>query len=605
MVSHKKDKVFSRRVFALAGLKASLFMTLIARLYYLQIVKTDEYQTISDNNRIRLFLIPPLRGKILDRNLQLLAGNRNYYRVLLDKENTSNHKEILKKLAEVLGFDEEGYKGLVEKLKTQKRPGPAIIYEHLSWNEVAKVEVNAPDLPGISIDVGQIRDFPTGEISSHVIGYMGPVSEEEIKKNPLLNHPDFKIGRDGIERQLEQTLRGEVGIRKMEVNAHGLAVRELSREESKEGQDVRLALDKRVQEFVGKRLAAVEIVKGLVGCAASVVVVNIHNGDIISFVSNPGFNPNEFTYGVSRKYWKELMNNDKKPLINKALSNQYPPGSTFKPVVALAALKEGFDPNKTYHCPGFFDLGKTRFRCWKKEGHGRLDMKQAIMHSCNIYFYNLAKSLGIDKIEAMAKQFGFGKEVGLEISGEKPGLLPSRSWKKKKYKSSWQLGDSLNVGIGQGYMLSTPIQLAVMASRIASGTMVKPSLLTTDPSAVKFANMDIPPEHLNLVRGAMIDVVNTPGGTAYGSRIPTVGLSMAGKTGTSQVISKKGLDSIKDQLAPEELAKTINHALFIGFGPIEQPKYAISVIIEHGGGGSKAAAPVARDVMEQVQKLEI
>ncbi|PIR38746.1 MAG: penicillin-binding protein 2 [Alphaproteobacteria bacterium CG11_big_fil_rev_8_21_14_0_20_39_49] len=602
MLRKKKDKIFSRRIFVLAGLKASLLLGLVARLYYLQIVKTSEYQTFSDSNRIRLFLIPPLRGKILDRQSRILATNRNYYRVIFDKQTKSDSHLVLRKLSEVLEIGESGYQKLVAKLENSKAVGSVTIYEHLTWSDLSKVSVNTPDLPGISIDVGQIRDFPTGAISSHVVGYMGPVSETEIKKNPLLNHPDFKIGRDGIERQLEKDLRGVAGVKKMEVNAYGLPVRELSREESKEGKDVVLTLDRDLQEFVGIRM------EGLTGCC---VVMNVNNGDILSFVSTPGFDPNEFTYGVSNEYWKELTHNDKKPLINKALSNQYPPGSTFKMVVALTALKEGFSPDKKFYCPGYMDLGKTRFHCWKKEGHGNLDLKQAIMHSCNTYFYNLSKTMDIDNIHAMAAKFGFGKEIGIPLSGEKSGLLPSSEWKRKKYNVAWQKGDTLNVGIGQGYLLATPMQLALMTSRIASGTNVEPSLIAHNvvgPSyeaAKDFSDMGIPKNHLNLIREGMINVVNVPGGTAFGSRIMTKGMSMAGKTGTAQVISKKGLENIKDKITAEELEKTQNHALFVGFGPTEKPKYSIAVVIEHGGGGSKAAAPVARDVMEKVQTLDI
>ena len=601
MLRSKKDKVFSRRIFVLAGLKASLLLSLVARLYYLQIVKTSEYKTFSDSNRIRLFLIPPLRGKILDRNNQILATNRNYYRVIYDKQTESDSDQVLRKLSDILEIGEKGYQKLSAKLKKSRGVGSVTVYEHLTWSDVSKVSVHAPDLPGISIDVGQIRDFPTGQISSHVLGYMGPVSESEIKKTPLLNHPDFKIGRDGIERQLEKDLRGIAGVKKMEVNAYGLPVRELSREESKEGKDVVLALDKRLQEFVGKRL------DGLAGCC---IVMNVNNGNILSFVSSPGFDPNEFTYGVSSKYWKELTSNDKKPLVNKALSNQYPPGSTFKMVVALAALKEGFDPNKQFHCSGHVDLGNTRFHCWKEGGHGKLDMKQAIMHSCNTYFYNLSKAIDIDKIHDMAQKFSFGQEIGVPLSGEKSGLLPSRSWKERRYNTAWQKGDTLNVGIGQGYLLATPMQLAVMTSRLASGNNVEPSLILNNlvgPTHDKeniFSSLGIPKKHLNIVREGMINVVNVPGGTAFGSRITTEGMSMAGKTGTAQVISKKGLENIKDKMTPEELEKTKNHALFVGFGPTKKPKYSIAVIIEHGGGGSKAAAPVARDVMEKVQTLD-
>lgn len=599
---NKQDKMFSRRVFVLVGLKLSLLATLVARLYYLQIVKSSEYKTFSDSNRIKLFLIPPLRGKLLDRNGLLLAGNQNYYRALLDPESSGNKVQTMDFLANVLKLDKDARTSLIEKVKAHKSMRPLTVYEHLTWEQVASVEVNAPDLPGVSIDVGHVREFPTREISSHVLGYMGPVSEQELKQNPLLNHPDFKIGRDGVERALEKSLRGTAGVKKMEVNAHGLVVRELGREKSLPGADVKLTLDRRMQEFIGKRL------EGLSGCC---VLLSIETGEILGLVSTPGFDPHEFTYGVSRTYWKKLMDDVKKPLINKALSNQYPPGSTFKLVVSLAALKEGVDPTQKIFCPGYMDLGRTRFRCWKEGGHGWMDMPRAIMHSCNTFFYHTSKRLGLEPIENMARYFGLGKETGLMLSAEKPGLVPSEKWKKKKYKDEWHPGDTLNVGIGQGYVLATPVQLALLSARIAGGKMVLPTLVGNDNGDIGphltegFRPLDIPTAHLDLVRGGMISVVNEPGGTAYGSRIQDPLYSMAGKTGTSQVISKKGLESVEHSMTPEELELTKNHALFVGFGPIAAPKYAISVIIEHGGGGSKAAAPVAKDVMHEVQRLEV
>jgi penicillin-binding protein 2 len=593
---NKKERLFSRRIFVLGGLKASLLMTLIARLYYLQIIKADEFKTFSESNRVKLFLIPPLRGQILDHNGLLLAGNQNFYRVIFDPT-ISDNKEVLKRLADFLNFDEEGYQRMLKKLKNNGSKRPFPVYEHLTWEEVAKVEVNTPDLPGVSIDVGQIRYFPTGAISSHLIGYMGPVSEKEIAQNPLLNNPDFKIGKQGIEQAKEQELRGQAGVRKMEVNAHGLSVRELSRESGSPGQDVTLTIDRRLQEFVGKRM------QGLTGC---VVVLNTNTGDILSFVSTPGFDPSEFTYGVDDVYWKKLLSDDKKPLINKAISNQYPPGSTFKMLVALAALKEKVDPDAKIYCPGFVDLGRTRFHCWKDGGHGHVNMTEAIMHSCNSYFYHTSKRIGVENIAEMARKFGLGKAIGLLLNDEKQGLIPDSAWKKKKYKEEWQTGDTLNVGIGQGYVSATPMQMAMMVTRVATGRAVTPNLIKrpANEKLPEFEKYDIPEQHFALVREGMRRVVNVQGGTAFGSKIPGDKYSMSGKTGTSQVISKKGLKEVIDQMTEAEKEKTQNHAIFVGYGPVERPKYSIVVLIEHGGGGSKAAAPVAKDVMEYTQMLE-
>ena len=611
---NKRGKLFTRRTLFLAGFKSSLLFTLIGRLYYLQIVKSKEYKTFSDSNRIKDFLIPPVRGKILDRNQQILAGNKNYYRALLDPTIADNNKETIEKLSEILSLSKEEEKNILEKLKKHRSKRSLTIYNHLTWEEVAKIEVNAPRIPGITIDVGQIRFFPDGEASSHVVGYMGPVSEKEIAINPLLNHPDFKIGRSGVERELEPRLRGEAGVRRMEVNAFGLSVRELSREDSKSGEDINLTLDKRIQTFVKERM------KNLSGSA---VVIDIKDGSVVSFVSTPSFDPNQFTQGVKANYWKSLTRSPDRPLINKAISNQYPPGSTFKIVVALAALEDGFDPNVKIHCPGHMDLGGRRFHCWKKEGHGKMNLNDAIMHSCNIYFYHISKNLDVDKIASMAKIFGLGEESGIILKGEKSGLIPNKEWKRQKYNRKWQKGDTFNVSIGQGYALATPIQLAVMAARIASGKNISPHLVTQkdithDTTKINeinnletitkkevkngFKSLDIKKAHLDLVRDGMRRVMNVAGGTAYGSKIWDEKYAMAGKTGTSQVISKEKLKTSIEHMTEEQIKRTQNHALFIGYAPLSHPRYAISVVVDHGGGGSKTAAPVAKDIMLKVQE---
>lgn len=589
----KRSKVFSRRAVVLASIKSTLLATLVGRLYYLQIMKNDEFQTFSDSNRIKLFLIPPLRGHILDRDGRILASNKNYYRVLYDPEASSKNKHLtLARVADLLEIGEEGYFNLLKKVKKHNSRNALILSEHLSWHDVVGIEGNTTDLPGISIDVGQIRYFPLGNISSHIIGYLGPVSQEEIEKNPLLNHPDFKIGRNGSEKAFEDILRGKAGVKRMEVNAHGLTVRELSREESVPGTDLTLAIDKRMQEFATNRL------EGEVG---SVVIVEIKTGEVVTMVSTPGYDPNEVTYGLSSGKWRDLITNHEKPLINKSISSQYPPGSTFKLAVALAALKDGASPEAVYYCPGFMQLGNHRFSCWKKEGHGNLNMRGAIKNSCNVYFFTLAKKIGVDRIAEMSLKVGYGKDLDIGLDGEKNGLIPTEAWKEKKYKESWQMGDTLNVGIGQGYVLATPLQLAVMAARIASGRKVMPHL-QLKPDAEPFEKLDIPEEHLKVVRDGMFMVTNEQGGTAYRSRTEIPEFILSGKTGTSQVISHKGLASL-DNLSAAEKKRMENHAIFVGFAPFENPKYAISVFIEHGGAGSAAAAPVGRDVMKELYRL--
>ncbi len=590
----KRSKVFSRRAMIIAGVQSAFMATLVGRLYYLQIMKNDEYKTFSDSNRIKLFLLPPLRGNILDRDGRIIASNKNYYRVLYDPEVASSKANLtLARLADLLEIGEEGYSWMLKRVKRHNSRSPLMLYEHLNWHEVTRVEISSTELPGITIDVGQMRYFPMGNIAPHITGYLGPVSEEEIAKNPLLNHPDFKIGRNGVEKAYEDILRGQAGVKKMEVNAFGLTVRELSREESIPGKDVLLAIDKRLQEFAGKRL------EGQVG---SVVVLDVKSGEVVTMVSTPGYDPNEVTYGLSSGKWRDLITNVDKPLINKAVANQYPPGSTFKMTVALAALKDGSSPDATYYCPGFMQLGNHRFSCWKKEGHGHLNMRQAIKGSCNVYFYNLAKRIGVDKIAEMASKMGHGKSLDL-VEGEKPGLVPTKDWKEKRYKEPWQMGDTLNVGIGQGYVLATPLQLSVLAARIATGRMVMPHLPLGKTSGDNaFERLNIPEEHLSVVRDGMFMVMNEQGGTAYRSRIDIPEFALAGKTGTSQVISHKGLASL-DNMTDAEKKKTENHAIFVGYAPAENPRYSVSVLIEHGGAGSAAAAPVGSDVMKEVYRL--
>lgn len=590
---NKRGKLFARRALLLGGFKASLLFTLIGRLYYLQIVESERYKTLADSNRIKLFLIPPMRGRILDRKERILAENQNFYRILLDPERANNTLKTATKLAAILHFSEEHKASLLKKVEEHKSMRPIMLHERLSWKDVARVEVNSPDLPGVSIDVGQTRNYPLGEDSAHVLGYLGPVSDEEIKRNALLNHPDFKMGKSGLEAVHEKTLRGEAGVKRMEVNAFGLSVRELSREPSTPGQDLNVTLDYRLQEFAAQRLGDQS------GC---VTVIDVETGGVVCMVSTPGFDPEQFSYGVSSSYWQELINNPDDPMINKVITNQYPPGSTFKLAVALAALESGVDPETSYYCPGYMILGRRRFGCWKEEGHGQTNMRQGIARSCNVFFFNTAKKLGIDPIEAMSLRMGLGKPLGINLPGEKGGLVPSRDWKRARFNDSWQTGDTLNIGIGQGFMLTTPLQLATMMARIASGNAVFPAL-TPQGNSLPFAHLGLDPDALKVVHDG-VRMVMEPGGTAYGSRLKTKNIAMAGKTGTAQVISKKRYKSIESQLSAAEKKRRDHHALFIGFAPVSQPKYAISVVVEHGGSGSGAAAPVARDVMDKLFAID-
>ncbi len=595
-----KRRLFTRRAFILAGIKASLFFSLLVRLYYLQILKEKEYKDIADNNRIRLALIPPLRGKILDRDGRIFAENQDYYRILYDPMSRANVSKLVDKLTYLLVLSDEEAKIMLRKIQNYSARRPLIIYERLTWEQLSRIEFNIIDLPGITVEVGQMRYFPMKDKSPHFIGYLGAVSKAEISKNPLLNHPDFKVGVGGVEQYYDSILRGKIGIKRVEVNAFGVPVGELSRDHSSPGEDISLTIDKRLQEFLSQRLGDE---------SASSVVMNIKTGEILAMASTPSFDPNRFTYGMSSTDWSGLLNDERKPLLNKALVNQYPPGSTFKTIVAIAGLLQGIDPNQTVFCPGYIVLGGRAFHCWKKEGHGHVDMVNAIKGSCNCYFFTVAKKIGIDNIHDMAKKFGLGQLYNISIPDQKAGRIPNGEWKEDYIGIPWQMGDTLNAGIGQGYVLANAMQLAVATSRLASGKMVIPYLAKKVGgnflASREFTSLDIAEGYFDIVREGMRRVVNEPGGTAYASRIDDASFIMAGKSGTAQVVSRRYSDKDFAALSPELRKKLLNHALFIAYAPFHDPKYAISIIVEHGGGGSHAAAPIAKDVLNQTKLLNI
>lgn len=589
-----KSKVFTRRALILLGLKASIFLVLISRLYYLQVIKAPKYKMLSDSNRIKFSIIPPLRGKIYDTHKKELATNQNYYRILLDTRQKVDLRSLLTKISTFLGHTYEEREYFIKKVKgLANKKGVIMIYDHLTWEQVARLSAHAPDLPGILIDVAQIRYYPQSEDMSHIIGYVSNVSKEEQENNTdsLYKHPDFKIGKRGIEKYFEYELRGDKGVKQLEVNAYGLPVRELSREDSQSGKDVLLTIDAELQNYVMNRLD---------NRGSAAVVMDIENGHILALCSNPGFDPNKFTQGITNKEWNALLNDDRHPLVNRTIAEKYPPGSTFKIIVALAIQEYGISPNATVRCPGHYVLGNRRFHCWKKEGHGVVDLKSAIKGSCNVYFYSMAQKIGIDNIHKMAQRFGLGEKLGIPLPGEIAGIMPSRDWKRRYMRESWQQGDTLNTTIGQGYMSSTPLQIAVMMARLANRKYrVTPKLIIPDTLEPKPDLLGVRTDYIDNVLDAMNAVVNESGGTAFGSKIREKKFAMGGKTGTSQVVAKKVNEDKEDE---EIKRKNRNHALFVGYAPVSKPKYAVSVVVEHGGSGSRAAAPVARDILHEIQK---
>lgn len=601
---NSRFKIFSRRVAILGGAKVTLLGLLAGRMYQLQVIDSDRYKTLSDDNRINIRLLPPPRGRILDRYGRPLALNQENYRVTLVAEQVRDVEATLDTLSGIISLSDHERQRILREIRRRRNFVPVTIRENLDWKDVSRIEVNAPDLPGLSIEVGQSRQYPYADEFSHVLGYVAAVSENDIGGDPLLELPGFKIGKNGVERVFDLNLRGKAGNSQVEVNAVGRVIRELSRQEGQPGEDLRLTLDRDLQKFTAERLHAEK--------SAAAVVLNVETGDVLALSSIPGYDPNEFVTGLSSKSWRNLIGDPYNPLSNKAISGLYAPGSTFKMVVALAALENKVvGPEHRVFCRGHTELGNARFHCWKKHGHGWQEMLDAIQNSCDVYFYDLAKRLGIDRIAAMANRLGLGTKSGIDLIGEKDGVIPTRDWKKAVMGVAWQQGETLISGIGQGFILTTPLQLAIMTARIANGKLAVTPRLVRDGKdgkeapAPSFHSLGISQASMDVVREGMNRVTNSPRGTAYRARIKDAGMEMCGKTGTAQVrrISKAERDSrvLKNEERPW---RERDHALFVAFAPVDKPRFAAAVVVEHGGGGSVVAAPIARDLLIETQKRD-
>lgn len=594
-------QTFTRRAALLAGVQGVAFIALAGRMYYLQVLKTDQYRMLAEENRVSMRLLAPLRGDVVDRFGRVLASNRQNYRAMLISEQTPDVEETLERLSRIVEIDDFTRKRIMRDIGRSPRFMPVTVAEDLSWDQFAQVNINEPDLAGILPDVGETRDYPYAEEFAHVLGYVAAVSEKDLEEareeQPLLKLPGFRIGKEGIEKTYDRELRGVPGSSHVEVNAYGRVIRELAKDPGKPGAEVVLTLDLDVQRFAWERLK---------GESASAVVMDIHSGDIVSLVSAPAYDPNQFNMGYGTAAYKELLESPYLPLMNKSLAGMYPPGSTFKMVVAMAAVEAGIEPSHRVVCPGHYSLGNHVFHCWKKGGHGAVNMHDAIKHSCDVFFYDTAKRIGIDAIAEMAEKFGLGQTYDFEVPGEKAGLVPTPEWKRGAKGEVWHQGETVIAGIGQGYLLATPLQLAVMTARIANGGLdVKPrltraiggELLPVQPPKP----VGISDEAIAVAQGGMNGVSNEPGGTAYRSRIPEPGMELAGKTGTAQVRRISRAERLSGVLKNEDLEwRQRDHALFVCFAPYDAPRYALSVVIEHGGSGSGAAAPVARDIMCEV-----
>ena len=585
----------SRRIVLAGLLKASAVALLGWNIRKLQIEDSEDYKLLADANRVNLRLIPPSRGLIFDRLGAPIALNEQNYKVVFIREQATDPARVLRKLAKIIDLEQKSQDKILKDMKKRSSFIPITVAENLIWKDFAKISVNLPSLPGIIPEVGLTRHYKEFETYAHIVGYVGPISDKDLEAekavDPVLQIPKFQIGKVGVEKKLEKHLRGTAGVSRVEVNASGRVMRELNRTQGKSGENIHLTIETNLQKFASERLK---------GMSASSVLIEVETGDILSLVSTPSYNPNNFVLGISKSNWNTLLNDERKPLLNKATSGAYPPGSTFKMVVAAAALELGLiGLNDKIFCPGFYELGSRKFHCWLKGGHGKLTLQGAIQKSCDVYFYELSRKVGVKKIGEMARLLGLGQSYNLPLTGLSKGFVPTKKWKKERFGTSWLVGDTLNVGIGQGFSLATPLQLAVMTARLASGKKVKPNLLSSPGNTRdKPKDLSIRKSTLATIRKGMFDVLNEKEGTAFKFRSTAENFSIAGKTGTSQVRritrEEREVGVIKNEDLPWKMR---DHALFTCFAPYKNPKYALSVVVEHGGSGSKVAAPIARDIM--------
>ena len=598
----KRHRAITRRALLLGGVQIAAFGGLAARMYQLQVTEAERYRTLAEDNRVSPRLLPPERGLIVDRFGAPLALNRQTYRITLVPEQAGDLERVLDALDALVPVPDHERQRVLRTVRRMRPFLPVPVLEDLSWDDIARVAVHGPELPGVQIDMVTRRIYPEAATAAHVVGYVGAVSEEELTGDPLLALPGFKTGKTGVERTQETVLRGKAGISEVEVNAVGRVIRELDRIEGRPGRELMLTIDTHLQHFCVERFG---------DQTGAAVVIDVATGEILAMVSRPSYDPNPFPRGISAAEWRRLVQDPLGPLTNKAVAGQYAPGSTFKMVTAMAALEAGVKPGQAVFCGGVLALGDSRFHCWKKHGHGSVNMHEAIVQSCDVYFYEMAGRTGIDRIAAMARRLGVGVRLGIELPHERDGLVPTQAWKRAATGKPWVKGETLIAGIGQGYVLATPLQLAVMTARLVNGgRAVKPTLIRAVAEAGRLVadaapaaeSVGLTPEMLRIATSAMAGVTMSGRGTARGARIDIPGMEMGGKTGTSQVrrislAERRGGVRKNSELEREQR----DHALFVGYAPIAAPRYAVAVIVEHGGGGSAVAAPIARDILIETQ----
>lgn len=585
----KPKTVFSRRALLIGGAQVAGFGVLAGRLYQLQVLEGQYYAPLADNNRISIQLLPPVRGQILDRNGVLLARNEQQFALSIVPALTGDLKNTLRRLAELVPITMAKQRELIAQAKKQGINRALIAADNLSFQQIAAINVLAPQLPGVETQTTNRRRYPAGKSMAHITGYTGEVSTHALDDDPVLRLPGMKVGMIGAELGFDERLRGSAGQRKFEVDARGRIIRNLDTRDANAGDDLKLTIETDLQNSVMSRIAGER-------CAA-LVVLDVNDGAILSLASVPTYDADRMSGKLSRQDWKELSEGKDHPMFNRATRGLYPPGSTFKMITALAALEAGtLKLNEKVRCSGRYKLADQRYNCWKRHGHGSVDLHRALRESCDTLFYDIANRTGISKISSMAHQMGLGQTYKCGLPLQKKGVIPTPDWKRWRFNASWLDGETILAGIGQGYVSATPLQLAIMTARLATGREVVPCLLKDDAEPkTRFKPLNLDPDHLRAVRSGMLASVYEPGGTGARVQIAGANFSIAGKTGTSQVRA----NSTRRQ-SNQSLWELKDHALFVCFFPVDRPRYAVACVVEHGGSGGKTAAPLVREVIKDV-----
>ncbi len=581
---------FTRRALLLGGLQVGAFTLIAGRLYQLQVMEGRRFGPLAEDNRISQRGLVPVRGRILDRHGRVLASNVESFRVTMLPGEKTRMRVSLAALQPLLKLSSDDIERILARARGASRVNPVELKAGLDFDTIAQVGLLIPHLPGVETEIELQRTYSDGRVAGHVVGYVGSVDRYAMDDAQFLKLPHVRVGKAGVELGMDVELRGSGGARKFEVDARGRIVRHLGHTDPTPGNDVVVTIDTEFQARVMQRLSGER--------RAAAVVMDVRTGEVAAMVSIPAFDPNQLTIHFEDTAWEKLQADENKPLLNRAISGQYPPGSTFKMVTALAALEAGaVDIDEHITCRGSFELADRTYRCWRRDGHGRLDLNGALKESCDVYFYTLAERIGVDKIASMARRLGLGQIYAAGIGAQKPGLIPDTGWKRAALGRTWLRGETILAGIGQGYVLATPLQLAVMTARLATGRAVVPTLVRRPGDAVPeqqvFPPLDVPQAGLEAVRRAMVGVVNDAGGTGGNAALEDNAVVIAGKTGTSQVRSA-------DAGSPDDPFEHRDHALFVSYFPADAPRYSVAVVVEHGGAGGTMAAPIVRDIIAMI-----